>query len=279
MSGRYLTDLADVLRAAGLAVVEQDGWQTRARSSGGFADGRPWCVMWHHTASSTTPGNDAAYCSYGADARPLANLLLTRDATVWVLAAGATNTNGKGDAQTFTRGTVPADTMNTYAVGMEMCNTGVGEPWPAEQIDAAFRTSLALAAAYGLDPGDVCTHEVYAPTRKIDPATAPAVQGPWRPSATTSSGTWSLDDIRAELHRRASSTPTPAPPPAPAPDQEDTDVAFIITNSTTGEVALVYGDHQMIGLAGTDLDDYEARFGAALPTDPVVWAGFLDKSH
>ena len=86
MSGRYLTDLADWLRGVGLVVVEQDGWKTRARSSGGFAAGRPWCVMWHHTASQTTPANDANYMSNGSPDRPIANLLVCRDGSVWVLA-------------------------------------------------------------------------------------------------------------------------------------------------------------------------------------------------
>ena len=51
MTGRYLTDMANVLRAAELRVVEQAGWQQRARSSGGYGSGLPLCVMWHHTAS------------------------------------------------------------------------------------------------------------------------------------------------------------------------------------------------------------------------------------
>lgn len=281
MTGRYLTDLADVLRAAGVAVVEQDGWQTRARSSGGYASGRPWCVMWHHTASSATadPASDAAYMSYNADAAPVANLLVARDGAVWVLAAGATNTNGKGNARTFTRGTVPADQMNTYAIGMEIQNTGVGQTYPAAQVDAAFTASLAMCAAYGLDPADVDLHATYAPDRKIDPATAAAVAGPWQPDSTNTSGTWSLADLRAELTRRASS-PAPKPePPQPSPDPEDDDMAFIITNRSSGEVALIYGDHQMVGLAGADLAYYAARFGDPIPTDPDIWQGFLDKSR
>lgn len=199
MGDRYLTDLADVCRGAGLAVLEVAGWQGRARGSGGYDGDRPWCVMWHHTASNTTPDNDVNYIVYGSPDAPLANLYLARDGTVWVCAGGATNTNGKGDAKPFTRGTCPADQMNTHAIGVEMANTGTGETWPAGQIDAMFRLSLALCAAYGLAADDVMTHQGYAPDRKIDPATADAVAGDWTPDAVTSSGTWSLDDIRAEL--------------------------------------------------------------------------------
>jgi len=215
MSGRYLTDLADVLRRAGLRVIEQDGWQKRARSSGGYSDSRPWCVMWHHTASgaNASASSDASYMSYGSENKPVANLMIARNGEVWVLAAGATNTNGKGNSRRFSKGTVPADSMNSYAVGMEIQNTGVGQAYSVECINAAFGASLAVCAAYGLAPDDVDCHHTYAPGRKIDPATAAAVQGGWRPSSVNSSGSWSLDDLRAECRRRAAGTaPTPTPP-------------------------------------------------------------------
>jgi len=221
MAGRYLTELAAWLRAAGLTVVEYDGWPTRARSSGGYASGRPVCVMWHHTASSTSPANDAAYMCHGSDSRPIANLLVARDGAVWVLAAGATNTNGKGQSLRFSRGTVPADSMNTWAVGMEIANNGVGEPYPPAQIDSAFASSLAVCAALGLAPDDVAGHVDYSPGRKIDPATAAAVQGPWRPRSINSSGSWNVADLRAELIARAAATILP---PDPEPDEEDDDM-------------------------------------------------------
>ena len=51
MGDRWLTDLADVLYGAGLAVAEVDGWQYIARSSGGYSSGLPNHVMAHHTVS------------------------------------------------------------------------------------------------------------------------------------------------------------------------------------------------------------------------------------
>ena len=276
MSGRYLTDLADVLRAAGCTVVEQDGWQTRARSSGGFSGDRPWCVMWHHTASSATASaeSDATYMSYNADAKPIANLLIARDGVVWVLAAGGTNTNGSGNLQTFSRGTVPTDSMNTHAIGMEIQNTGTGQAYTAECINAAFAASLACCAAYGLMPDDVCTHAQYAPSRKIDPATADAVEGSFQPYAVNSSGTWSLDELRAECWQRSVVAPEPLPPEP----TEDEEMAFIINNRASGEVALVYADGLVVGLAGPDLAGYVARFGEPIPTDPAIWASYLAKA-
>ncbi len=212
MSGTYLTWLADAYRAAGLTVVEYQGWQTRARSSGGFAAGRPVCTMWHHTASSTTPQNDASYMCNGSSDRPIANVLIARDGSVWVLAAGATNTNGKGNALSFSTGTVPADSMNTWAIGVEIANAGTGEQYPQAQVDAMFAVSNVHAARLGWQPADLAGHVDYAPTRKIDPAVN-VVAGPWSPGSINSSRSWNVADVRTEAIARASgTTPTPAPP-------------------------------------------------------------------
>lgn len=212
MGSRYLTALADWCRAAGLNVVETGGWQTRARSSGGFDGNRPWVVAWHHTASQTSPSNDVDYMVNGSPDRPVANLYLARDGSVHVMAAGATNTNGKGYSFKTSKGVIPNDQLNTHAVSIEAANNGVGEAWTQQQIDAYFRLSLALTEALGLAPGDVCNHQTWAPDRKIDPATAAAVQGPWRPRPVGSSGTWNQSDVVTELIERSG---VPDPPPLP----------------------------------------------------------------
>ena len=133
--------------------------------------------MWHHTASRTTPANDVAYIVSGNPYAPVANLYLARDGAVWVCAVGATNTNGKGGPYSTSRGVVPVDQMNTHAVGIEAGNNGIGETWPVEQIDAYFALSNTLTANLELEPTDLCHHSVWAPTRKIDPARAEAVDG------------------------------------------------------------------------------------------------------
>jgi hypothetical protein len=222
MGGIYLDWLADELRAAGGNVVEYDTqWKRRARSSGGFA-AQPLGVSFHHTAGASG-ASAKSECDYmcvaaGNSNKPTANIYIARDGTIWVLAAGATNTSGKGGPLTLSRGTVGTDCANTTTVGMEMGNNGVGEPWPEVQIDAAFLASNAINRRLGNQPTDVFSHNLYAPSRKIDPATAAAVQGPWKPRSCTSSGTWSTDDIRAECARRATTTPTP---PAPTPEEDD----------------------------------------------------------
>lgn len=235
MTGIYLTDLAAWLRDAGVDVIEVDGWQTRARSSGGYTHGLPWCVMWHHTASPASwhGQKDADYCFHGAEYAPLANIYLAPDGVAWVGAAGCTNTNGSGGPLTVSRGTVPVDSMNSYAVGVEMGNDGVGELWPQVQVDAMFKISNAVNRACGNEPEDLASHAMWAPHRKIDPAQAAAVCGPWRPQATNSAGTWRGADIRNEARRRWSSAPIPTPPPS----SEDDDM--YLATLTDGTVVVV----------------------------------------
>jgi hypothetical protein len=210
VSGIYLTWLADELRSVGLTVVDSgygiDGWQKRARSSGGFPS-TPLGVQWHHTASQTSPQNDIAWQINGCDDAPVGNMTIMRDGSVWLVAAGAANTAGKGGPLTLSRGTIPLDSANTRSVAIEVANNGVGEQWPRAQIDAYFKTSNCINKKLGNLPTDVFSHALGTgngwTNRKIDPATAAAVQGPWKPRSVNSSGTWSLDDIRAECQKRA----------------------------------------------------------------------------
>ncbi len=223
MGAIYLTEMANVLRAAGLTVVEEPDWQFRSRSSGGF-DFNPLAVFWHHTASNTSAQNDVAYMTYNSDVAPIANIYPADDGRVYVMAGGATNTNGKGNSKSFSRGTVPADQANSHVVGMEIGNSGVGENYTQAQLDAAFIASNAINAWLGNQPDDVMTHQDYAPDRKIDPATASAAAaGGWGPDSVTSSGTWSLASLKQECLRRAGGGGTPPPQPPPSSYNPPTD--------------------------------------------------------
>lgn len=260
MSGTYLTWLADELRAAGLSVIEVDGWQYRARSSGGFASGRPVCVMEHHTASG--PGSDgwpdANYICFGDEDAPIANLYVNRAGTVWVCAGGATNTNGKGQSMTFSRGTVPADSMNTWAVGIEVGNDGVGEAWPRVQVDALMLTANTVNRRCGNLPTDLAGHVHYSPGRKIDPARAAAVEGPWQPvDMANGSGSWDLASMRAEHDARARGVPSPL---------EDDPMEVMIITSIPQRPAILRS-----GFVGKWLDPPRyAAYHAAYPELPDV---------
>lgn len=188
----YLLDLADVLRAAGLAVVEVAGWRTRARrgGAGSYVPGTPTHLMIHHTASprSSDGQRDVDYIIGGSPDAPITNMYVDRAGTFWVCASGATNTNGKG-ADTWGGG-VPADRMNEYALSIEIANTGTGEPYPDVQQRAVVAASAAVCTAYGISPHHVRGHFEWAPTRKIDPS---------GPSAWATSGKWDMDRFRRDV--------------------------------------------------------------------------------
>ena len=225
MTGIYYVEAADWLRSVGLVVVEtgpSQGWQTRARSSGGFAS-PPLGVQWHHTASKTNPENDISWQTTGSDDAPIGNATIMRDGSIWMVAAGAANTAGKGGPLTLSRGTIPTDGANSRTWAFEVANNGVGEAWPQVQIDAYFAASNEMNRRFGNKPTDVFTHALNKSScrgwtdRKIDPATAAAVQGPWKPRSVSSSGTWDLEDIRNECTKRAGgSVPPPDPTPPPS---------------------------------------------------------------
>lgn len=238
MGSTYVTAMLDVLRAAGLTVKENsttNGWQTRSRSSGGFP-GMPLGIQWHHTASSTKPENDVAYQITGQD-NPIGNVLLDRTGAYWPIAAGAANTAGKGGPMRLSRGTVAVDNANATTFAIEAANNGLGEAWPQVQVDSYFAGSNALNAYFGNRPDDIFTHALGSgdgwTNRKIDPATAGAVQGPWKPRSTNSSGSWNQQDIRNECLRRAQApAPGPDPTPTPEPDPEDQMIIYAFKDYT-----------------------------------------------
>lgn len=241
--GSYYVPIVDVLRGAGCVVRENDitaGWERRARGSGGFdSRGAVLGIQWHHTASKTSVTSDLSYMIDGSPDRPVGNVLLDRDGVFWPIAAGAANTSGKGGPSPFSRGTVPKDSGNTRLFSIEIANNGVGESWPCEQIDAAFLGSNAMNAYLGNLPEDVISHALGSgdgyTDRKIDPATAAAVQGAWRPASANTSGSWLLADLRAECRRRATPVPTPEPPtPGPRPIEGDT--MLFIGKDSSGRV-------------------------------------------
>ena len=88
----YLPWLADVLRDAGLTVVEHPGWTTRGAAgrtypAGGFATPRP-ALIWHHDASAPGDSPNVPASMLARWATAAAQLWVARDGTWHVLAAG-----------------------------------------------------------------------------------------------------------------------------------------------------------------------------------------------
>jgi hypothetical protein len=210
--GRVLLDLADVLRRAGPRVREVDGWQQRQRGGTGYGQVDPIGIVVHHTASSSGWNGqpDVNFLALECDVAPMSNLYVDRSGQWWVLAGGATNTNGTGGPW----GPIPLDSANSRVIGIEAGNNGVGEPWPDVMQDAYVAGVAALADAYDVEPGNILAHHEWAPTRKVDPA------GPSRFGSINGSHSWDMDRFRAAVSEARGRTvpvrPNASRPPATA---------------------------------------------------------------
>lgn len=132
--------LADVLRAEGLKVIEHDGWQNRGH--GDFKDIRG-CLI-HHTAGGGA--NDWRIVQNGRPdlPGPLAQLVLERDGTYRVIAAGVCWHAGRGSWPGW-----PTNNANFHTIGIEAVNDGRGQPWPDVQLDAYVRGCAAIMRKIG----------------------------------------------------------------------------------------------------------------------------------
>lgn len=155
------TGIADRLRAAGLKVVEVAGWQTRGSEN--FA---PRGSVDHHTAGPSTAYGTAPSLGICINGRtglpgPLCNVLIGRDNTCYVVAAGRANHAGLGGWRGLTG--------NSSVFGVERENVGnATEPWRLDQYDVAAKVHAALIKAHGANADLVCEHKEWAPRRKID---------------------------------------------------------------------------------------------------------------
>jgi N-acetylmuramoyl-L-alanine amidase/LysM domain len=210
--GRVLLDLADVLRRAGLRVREVGGWQQRERGGTGYGQVDPIGIVVHHTASSSGWDGqpDVNLLALECAVAPMSNLYVDRSGQWWVLAGGATNTNGTGGPW----GPIPLVSANSRVIGIEARNNGVGEPWPDVMQDAYVAGVAALADAYEVEPGNILAHHEWAPTRKVDPA------GPSRFGSINGSHSWDMDRFRAAVNEARGRTvpvrPNASRPPATA---------------------------------------------------------------
>lgn len=181
------TGIAQRLRNFGLTVVEVNGWRTRG--SDAF---NPRGSVDHHTAGPRK-GNapSLGVCINGrADLPgPLCNVLVGRDNTCYVVAAGRANHAGSGGWGGLSG--------NASVYGVERENVGDGsEPWTLAQYDVAARVHAALVSAAGGRADLVCEHKEWAPRRKVD--------------------AWGVDgNVMRQLVRDRLSTPAPAPAPSP----------------------------------------------------------------
>ena len=147
--------LATILRAVGLDVVEHAGWENRGKDMLGVNG-----IVWHHTVTGTN-WSDTEVCRLLINGRsdlpgPLCQLGLDRRGRYHLIAAGKGNHNGHG-------------TWGNQSIGIEAFNDGVGEPWPAAQLDAFVAGTAAICRHLGMSTSKVLGHKETDPSRKIDP--------------------------------------------------------------------------------------------------------------
>lgn len=133
--------MVDEFRAAGLEVIEVQGWRTRGRpaSSGSFD---PYALNVHHTGgtssvSNPTPGLTTLINGRNDLPGPIAHYAVDFLGRVWLIAAGRANVNGanRGTA------TVPAGDGNRDLMGDEVFTNGT------QQMSAAQERAVALTSA------------------------------------------------------------------------------------------------------------------------------------
>jgi hypothetical protein len=162
--------LPQVLRIAGLAVIEVPGWQNRGHGD----EGKVLGVLCHHTCGplhGDLPDLNVLVNGRPDLGGPLCNLGLGRTGTYYMIAAGKGWHAGAGSWHGVTDG-------NAHLIGIEAENAGTNDahgnptdPWPSVQMDAYKRGCAAILKHIGAPPSMCAGHKEYAKPagRKDDP--------------------------------------------------------------------------------------------------------------
>jgi hypothetical protein len=162
-----ITWLADVLRAAGVQVVEEGNWKARG-VSGSF---NPIGVLWHHTAAKSSPTNPAPALGICINGRsdlqgPLCHALVDYNGVFHVISANRANHAGAARAS----GPIPAGDGNTMLIGWEIDYDGVNQHMTQAQYDASVKATVAVLKQLNRDASYVRGHRETSTTGKIDPS-------------------------------------------------------------------------------------------------------------
>jgi hypothetical protein len=161
--------IAQRLRDAGLKVKEVKDWKTRANNSG--SNFHPKGLVVHHTAGAgpsagSTPSLGIIINGRPDLAGPLANIYQGYDDVIYVVAAGGANHAGTPDG-----GSCKGMHGNSDAWGFEIEHPGTF-PLDDKRADIAAQAVAAMIRGTCTE-NMVVYHAEWAPSRKIDLATAP----------------------------------------------------------------------------------------------------------
>lgn len=164
--------LGDVLRAAGVTVVEEPGWLTR--TANGTLD--PIGVLWHHTAAPSSASNPAPALNVCINGRsdlpgPLCHALVDFNGVFHLVSANYANHAGTARAS----GPIPAGSGNVMLIGWEIDYAGDGgagvvQEMTAAQYDASVRATAAVLTQLGRDASYARGHRETSTSGKIDPS-------------------------------------------------------------------------------------------------------------
>src|SRR6266542_4137108 len=214
MSDPPLTWMAAALRENGLRVREVKGWKTRGRPSS-FS---PRGVVFHHTASNAKSGAAPALgiCVKGRSdlPGPLCNVMVGRDGTVYLIAAGRANHAGLGGPLR----SIPKDSGNMYMAGVEVENDGVGEPFRKELLQVCEVVFATLLLGLRRRAKMLVGHKEWAPHRKSDPARIDMDQFRHRVAQEIRAIKLGKQEPKTEPKKGPQQPQKPRPTPAPALD-------------------------------------------------------------
>ncbi|MFD6260638.1 N-acetylmuramoyl-L-alanine amidase [Micromonospora chalcea] len=159
--------LADVLRSAGVTVVEEGNWLGRVAGS----SFNPIGVLWHHTAatsSATNPHPALGICINGRSdlPGPLCHALVDYHGVFHVISGGRVNHAGSSRGS----GPIPAGDGNTLMVGWEIDYNGVDQRMTPAQYSASVLATAAVLRRLGRDASYARGHRETSTTGKIDPS-------------------------------------------------------------------------------------------------------------
>lgn len=169
----WLHWLPDQLRAAGLTVVEVEGWQSRTYRPPNrpVPDYQPTGVLYHHTGTPGTTGEFPTLhtCIHGRAAAPGVEPLpgplyavgIGRTGTVYMIAAGRSNHAGEGGPL----GGITSGNRELVGVTLETSGT---DPVPPAQVAAGRVVCAVILRGLGQPAARCWAHREWAPGRKHD---------------------------------------------------------------------------------------------------------------
>ena len=183
--------LAQELKGLGIEVKAVEGWKGRGLDYPFDPDG----AFNHHTGSNKKSGNvpSLGICTHGRSGipGPLCQIVLARNGTVFLVAQNRANHAGTGGPWRW----VPRDSGNTFAIGIEWENDGVGEKYGNRQMEVGVLLNAVLLRRMGRGVRRCGSHKEYT-SRKIDPS-------------------FDMKRFRKKVKKALAGAPKPKPKPKP----------------------------------------------------------------